>query len=69
MPSCPRDTARLHFPWDVPTHLQINPAYDLIRTHGDCMGTGERRRVAVAARAANESATASTGTIRGMAVA
>lgn len=39
MPS-PRDTVRLHFPWDVPTHLQINPAYHLVRLHGDYMATG-----------------------------
>lgn len=35
----PRETVRLHFPWDVPTPLQINPAYHLIRTHGDYMAT------------------------------
>jgi hypothetical protein len=37
----PRETVRLHFPWDVPTPLQINPAYHLIRTHGFTVLTDE----------------------------
>lgn len=35
----PRETVRLHFPWDVPIPLQISPAYHLIRTHGDYIAT------------------------------
>ena len=39
MPS-PLEIVRLHFPWDVPAELQGNPAYDLMRIHGDFMATG-----------------------------
>jgi hypothetical protein len=29
----PREIVRLQFPWNLPSHLQTNPAYDLMRTH------------------------------------